>query len=154
MLSSGQLKTVTLLSQGTTLLSRGTTEVSGVHAWCIVRQSYNVRGPVPPPLTLAQRRHSRQPRPAQRLLMVYWKELGGAPSEGGIAASSSFPSFNEPRFIEPVGPWNQQQSECWKSLALNLQQTWTCTHSTKYFAPTAERLSIFLVSQKTKRLIV
>ena len=31
------------------------------------------------------------------------EELGGAPSEGGIVASSSFPSFNEPRFIEPVG---------------------------------------------------
>ena len=42
-------------------------------------------------------------------LMVYWKELCGAPSEGGIAASSSFHSFNEPRFIEPVGLWNQQR---------------------------------------------
>ena len=54
----------------------------------------------------------------------YWKaleELGGAPNEG------------EPRFIEPVGLWNQQWGECWRSLALNLQQTWTCTHLTKYF---------------------
>ena len=39
------------------------------------------------------------------------------------------------RFIELVGPWNQQQSECWRSLALNLQQTWTCTHSTKILCP-------------------
>ena len=37
-------------------------------------------------------------------LIVYWKELGGALSECGIAASSSFPTFNELRFIEPVGP--------------------------------------------------
>ena len=26
-------------------------------------------------------------------VMVYWKELGGALSEGGVAASSSFPSI-------------------------------------------------------------
>ena len=32
------------------------------------------------------------------------EELGGAPSEGVDVASISFPSFNEPRFIEPVGP--------------------------------------------------
>ena len=62
-------------------------------------------------------------------------KLGGAPSEGGIIDSSSFPSIKEPRFIEPVGHWNQQQSECWRSLALNLQQTWTCIDSTKCFAP-------------------
>ena len=31
------------------------------------------------------------------------EELGGAPSEGGIVASSSFLSFKETRFIEPVG---------------------------------------------------
>ena len=31
------------------------------------------------------------------------EELGGAPTEGGIVASSTFPSFKETRFIEPVG---------------------------------------------------
>ena len=36
-------------------------------------------------------------------VIVGGEELGGAPSEGGIVASSSFPSFIEPRFIEPVG---------------------------------------------------
>ena len=32
------------------------------------------------------------------------KELGIAPSKGVDVVSSSFPSFNELRFIEPVGP--------------------------------------------------
>ena len=40
---------------------------------------------------------------ARKLLDGVLKELGGDPSEAGIAASSSFTSFNEPRFIEPVG---------------------------------------------------
>ena len=31
------------------------------------------------------------------------KELGIAPSEGVDVVSGSFPSFNEPRFIKPVG---------------------------------------------------
>ena len=39
----------------------------------------------------------------ENCLIVGGEELGGAPSEGGIVASSSFPSFKELRFIEPVG---------------------------------------------------
>ena len=39
----------------------------------------------------------------ENFLMVDIDKLGGAPSEGGIVASSSFPSIKEPRFIEPVG---------------------------------------------------
>ena len=40
---------------------------------------------------------------AENCLIIGEEELGGAPSEGGIVASSSFSSLKEPRFIEPVG---------------------------------------------------
>ena len=39
----------------------------------------------------------------ENCLITAGEELCGAPSEGGIVASSSFPSFNEPKFIGPVG---------------------------------------------------
>ena len=38
------------------------------------------------------------------VLIATDEELDGAPTEGGDVASNSFPSFNELRFIEPVGP--------------------------------------------------
>ena len=67
----------------------------------------------------------------------WWRRVGGAPSEGGIVASSSFPYFIEPRFIEPVGLWNQQRGEWWRSLALRdtFNRRGPAHTQPKYFAP-------------------
>ena len=63
-----------------------------------------------------------------------WR-VGWCPKRRRRCSKQQFSLDKEPRFIEPVVPWNQQKSECWRSLVLNLQQMWTCTHSTKILCP-------------------
>ena len=67
--------------------------------------------------------------------LIATERVGWCPKRRRRCSKQQFSLVNESRFIEPVRPWNQQQSECWRSLALNLQQTWTCTHSTKILCP-------------------
>ena len=81
-------------------------------------------------------------------------ELGGGPSEGVDVASSSFPSVKNQGIIEPVGLEINNE--------VNVEDLWRLIFNRRGPAhtqpntlpPTAERLSIFPVSQKTKRLIV
>ena len=61
-------------------------------------------------------------------------KLGGAPSEGGDVASSSFSTFNEPRFIEPVGLWNQQRGER-QHVTRSVDKLGPAHTQPKYFAP-------------------
>ena len=75
--------------------------------------------------------------PRQRRQKTAWwllAELGGAPSEGAIVDSSSFPSIKEPRFIEPVGLFNNKVNveDLWR---LIFNRRGPAHTQPKYFAP-------------------
>ena len=81
-------------------------------------------------------------------------ELGGARSEGVDVVSSSFPLVKNQGLVEPIGLGNQQRGARQQYLAIHRRRTWTCTHSTNYFAPNVRKVVNLPGLLKTKRLNV